>query len=83
MNQVMVSTIYFNGSWFTVDGAGYRMAGAIRSVAGTPVPDFTRLASGLVLDSDATVADDGSVVGDPTEQFDELESLEQRVVAKL
>ena len=39
----MVSTIYFNGSWFTVYGAGYRMAGAIRSVAGTPVPDFTRL----------------------------------------
>ena len=32
-----------------------------------PVPDFTRLALGLVLDSDATVADDGSVVGDPTE----------------
>jgi len=34
---------------------------------GTAVPDFTRLALGLVLDSDATVADDGSVVGDPTE----------------
>ncbi len=34
---------------------------------GSPVPDFTRLALGLVLDSDATVADDGSVVGDPTE----------------
>ena len=33
----------------------------------TPVPDFTRLALGLVLDSDATVADDGAVVGDPTE----------------
>ena len=32
-----------------------------------PVPDFTRLALGVVLDSDATVADDGSVVGDPTE----------------
>ena len=31
------------------------------------MPDFTRLALGLVLDSDATVADDGSVVGDPTE----------------
>ena len=32
-----------------------------------PVPDFTRLALGLSLDSDATVGDDGSVVGDPTE----------------
>ena len=67
MNQMMVSTIYANGSWFTVEGAGYRKTGAILSVAGTPVPDFTRLALGLVLDSDATVADDGAVVGDPTE----------------
>src|SRR6478736_3903453 len=67
MNQMMVSTIYSNGSWFTVDGEGYRKTGRILSVAGTPVPDFTRLALGLVLDSDATVADDGSVVGDPTE----------------
>jgi Ca2+-transporting ATPase len=67
MNQMMVSTIYANGSWFTVVGAGYRKSGAILSVAGTPVPDFSRLALGLVLASDATVADDGSVVGDPTE----------------
>ena len=67
MNQMMVSTIYAGGSWFTVDGEGYRKSGAIRSVAGRPVPDFTRLAYGLVLDSDATVSDDGAVVGDPTE----------------
>ena len=67
MNQMMVSTIYANGSWFTVSGEGYGKTGAILSVAGAPVPDFTRLALGLVLDSDATVADDGSVVGDPTE----------------
>ena len=67
MNQMMVSTIYAADSWFTVEGEGYRKTGAISSVAGTPVPDFTRLALGLVLDSDATVADDGSVVGDPTE----------------
>jgi Ca2+-transporting ATPase len=67
MNQMMVSTIYSGGSWFTVEGAGYRKSGAILSVAGTPVPDFSRLALGLVLDSDATVAEDGSVVGDPTE----------------
>jgi Ca2+-transporting ATPase len=67
MNQMMVSTIYANGSWFTVEGEGYRKTGQILSVAGTPVPDFTRLALGLVLDSDATVADDGAVVGDPTE----------------
>lgn len=67
MNEMMVSLIYAAGSWFTVDGEGYRKTGAIRSVAGVPVPDFTRLAYGLVLDSDATVSDDGSVVGDPTE----------------
>jgi Ca2+-transporting ATPase len=67
MNQMMVSTIYAAGSWFSVEGEGYRKSGAILSTAGEPVPDFTRLAYGLVLDSDATVSDDGSVVGDPTE----------------
>ena len=67
MNQMMVSTLYASGAWFHVEGEGYRKTGAITSAAGTPVPDFTRLALGLVLDSDATVADDGSIVGDPTE----------------
>ena len=28
MNQMMVSTIYANGSWFTVEGEGYRKTGA-------------------------------------------------------
>jgi Ca2+-transporting ATPase len=67
LNQMMVSTLYAGGSWFTVEGEGYRKAGALLSVAGTPVPDFTRLALGLALDSDAVVHDDGSVIGDPTE----------------
>ena len=67
LNQMMVSTLFASGSWFTVDGEGYRKTGAIRSVAGEPVPDFTRLALGLVLDSDAVVEADGSVIGDPTE----------------
>ncbi len=67
MNEMMVSTIYADGHWFTVAGEGYRKTGAIESVAGVPVPDFTRLAYGLVLDSDAAVNDDGTVVGDPTE----------------
>ncbi|HSF97155.1 MAG TPA: HAD-IC family P-type ATPase, partial [Ornithinibacter sp.] len=67
LNEMMVSTLYAGGSWFTVDGEGYRKTGAIRSVAGTPTPDFTRLALGLVLASDAVVGDDGSVIGDPTE----------------
>jgi P-type Ca2+ transporter type 2C len=67
MNEMMVSVIYFGDSWFTVEGEGYRKSGAIESVAGVPVPDFTRLALGLALDTDATVSDDGTVVGDPTE----------------
>jgi Ca2+-transporting ATPase len=67
LNEMMVSDIYGNGSWFTVDGEGYRKQGTIRAVAGSPVPDFTRLALGLCLCSDATVSNDGAVVGDPTE----------------
>ena len=57
MNQMMVSTLYASGSWFSVEGEGYRKSGAITSVAGVPVPDFTRLAYGLSLDSDAVVQD--------------------------
>ena len=67
MNEMMVSMIYAAGAWFNVEGEGYRKTGAITAVAGRPVPDFTRLGLGLALDSDATVADDGAVVGDPTE----------------
>jgi Ca2+-transporting ATPase len=67
LNEMMVSTLYTAGTWFTVEGEGYRKSGAIRAVAGVEVPDFTNLALGLCLDSDATVSDDGKVVGDPTE----------------
>jgi Ca2+-transporting ATPase len=67
MNLMMVSTIYAGGAWFTVDGVGYAKTGSVRSAAGLPTPDFTRLAYGLVLDSDAIVSDEGAVVGDPTE----------------
>jgi Ca2+-transporting ATPase len=67
MNQMMVSTIFARESWFAVAGHGYDKVGTIRSVAGVPVPDFTNLAYGLVLCSDATVSDAGAVVGDPTE----------------
>jgi Ca2+-transporting ATPase len=67
MNQMMVSVLYADRSWFSVEGEGYAKSGNIRSAAGVPTPDFTRLAYGLVLDSDATVSDEGAVVGDPTE----------------
>jgi Ca2+-transporting ATPase len=67
MNEMMVSTLYSGGTWFNVSGQGYEKTGTIESVACAPVPDFTRLALGLVLDTDATVSDDGAVIGDPTE----------------
>jgi Ca2+-transporting ATPase len=67
MNEMMVSVLYAGGSWCTVEGEGYRKTGEILSVAGATPPDFTRLAYGLALDTDATVSDDGAVVGDPTE----------------
>ena len=67
MNEMMVSVMYVGGSWFHVEGEGYAKSGAITAVAGAAVPDFTRLALGLSLDSDATVDDNGNVVGDPTE----------------
>lgn len=67
MNQMMASRLYHAGSWYHVDGSGYEKIGAIRAAAGEPDHDFTRLALGLVLASDATVSDYGDVIGDPTE----------------
>ena len=67
MNEMMARALYYRGQWFTVEGEGYKKSGAIRHVAGQSEPDFTRLAYGLCLDSDATVSDSGEVVGDPTE----------------
>ncbi len=34
LNEMMVSTMYTAGTWFTVEGEGYRKTGAIRAVAG-------------------------------------------------
>lgn len=67
MNEMMVSVVYADGNWYNVDGEGYRKTGAIRCAAGLETPDFTRLAYGMALCSDATVSDSGEVVGDPTE----------------
>jgi P-type Ca2+ transporter type 2C len=67
LNQMTVSRLYARGQWFTVEGEGYRKSGALRHAAGLEVPDFTPLAYGLCLNSDATVSDAGAVVGDPTE----------------
>ncbi|CDZ88210.1 cation-transporting P-type ATPase [Rhodococcus ruber] len=67
MNQMTVRSLYFHGRWYTVDGEGYDKTGRIAQAAGLEVPDFTLLAYGLCLDSDATVSDTGDIVGDPTE----------------
>ncbi|RZK72215.1 MAG: cation-transporting P-type ATPase [Rhodococcus sp. (in: high G+C Gram-positive bacteria)] len=67
MNQMTVRSLYFHCRWYTVDGEGYAKSGKITHVAGEAVPDFTLLAYGLCLDSDATVSGTGEVVGDPTE----------------
>ena len=67
LNEMMVSHLYTPTGWYTVAGEGYRKSGSIRCAAGAEVPDFVPLAYGLCLDSDATVSDDGEVIGDPTE----------------
>ncbi|MGI9642026.1 MAG: cation-translocating P-type ATPase [Acidimicrobiia bacterium] len=67
MNEMMASRVYHDAAWFQVEGSGYGKTGAIRAVAGEPEHDFTALGYGLVLCSDATVSDEGDVIGDPTE----------------
>ena len=67
MNAMTATTMLTGGDWYKIEGGGYGKSGAILGTAGAPTPDFTRVALGLVLCSDATVADDESIIGDPTE----------------
>jgi Ca2+-transporting ATPase len=67
MNAMTATTMLASGEWFRVEGGGYTKSGAILGVAGAEVPDFRRLALGLALCTDATVGDDQTVIGDPTE----------------
>ena len=67
LNAMTATTMLAGGDWFKIEGPGYQKTGAILGVAGGETPDFHRLALGLTLCTDATVADDGSVIGDPTE----------------
>ncbi|QKJ20157.1 cation-translocating P-type ATPase [Microbacterium hominis] len=67
MNEMTVESLYHLGRWYSVSGTGYEKVGDIRGVAGHAAPDFSTLSIGLALCSDATVSDDGAVVGDPTE----------------
>lgn len=67
MNAMTATTMLAGGDWFRVEGPGYKKTGAILGVAGEEPPDFRRLSLGLILCTDATVGDDESVIGDPTE----------------
>jgi P-type Ca2+ transporter type 2C len=67
MNAMTATQMLGGGDWFKIEGPGYQKTGAILGVAGGTPPDFRNLALGLVLCTDATVGDDGSVIGDPTE----------------
>lgn len=67
LNAMTVTSMYVDGSWYRVEGSGYATSGSILGVATGDLPDFTPLALGLSLCSDATVADDGTIIGDPTE----------------
>lgn len=67
MNAMTATSMFAAGDWYKIEGGGYDKTGAVLSVAGVETPDFERLALGLVLCSDATVGDDGTVIGDPTE----------------
>src|SRR5215472_14944243 len=67
LNAMTATTMLAGGDWFKIEGPGYKKAGAILGVAGGELPDFRRLAMGLALCTDATVGDDESVIGDPTE----------------
>ena len=67
MNAMTATTMMAGGDWYKIEGPGYQKSGAILGAGGGKPPDFHRLALGLVLCTDATVDDDGSVIGDPTE----------------
>jgi Ca2+-transporting ATPase len=67
MNAMTATTMLADGRSYRIEGGGYQKTGAILGAGGGDVPDFRRLALGLVLSCDATVGDDESVIGDPTE----------------
>lgn len=67
MDKMTASSMFAFGQWFTVSGSGYDKSGEILHAAGQIEPDFQALGYGLALCGDATVSDDGAVIGDPTE----------------
>lgn len=67
MDKMTATSMFAFGQWFTVAGSGYSKSGEILQAAGREKPDFEPLGYGLALCGDATVSDEGEVVGDPTE----------------
>ena len=67
MNAMTATTMLAGGDWYTIEGAGYREDRRDPGRGRGTLPDFRRLALGLTLCTDATVGDDGTVIGDPTE----------------
>jgi Ca2+-transporting ATPase len=67
LNAMTAVSMMAGGRWYRIQGEGYATTGGILHEADDQAPDFRRLGLGLALCSDATVADDGTIVGDPTE----------------
>ena len=67
LDRMTATRMFASGEWFRIEGTGYSTAGALLASAGREVPDFTPLALGLTLCSDAIINDDETVTGDPTE----------------
>ena len=67
LDRMTATRMFASGEWFRIEGSGYSTAGALLTAAGQEVPDFTPLALGLTLCSDAVINDDETVTGDPTE----------------
>jgi Ca2+-transporting ATPase len=67
LNQMTATKLLFAGEWFNISGGGYAKQGTLTHAAGGALPDFALLGLALSLACDATVSDDGAVVGDPTE----------------
>ena len=67
MNAMTATRLLAGGEWFSIKGGGYAKSGAVLAAVSGEAPDLRRLALGLALCTDATVADDESIVGDPTE----------------
>jgi Ca2+-transporting ATPase len=67
LNEMTARRMFTDGRWYRIEGGGYDKQGAVLQAADGEETDFSDLGLGLCLCSDATVADDGTVVGDPTE----------------